>query len=124
MMNDVTRYVNENKDYISMCDPANSDDTMQWYDNWNAKIMKIIPNDQLLVFNTGKDGYEELASFLNVPVPKEPYPSINSTREVKNILTTMQMLAIVAILLMGLLIFILFRFIHIFFQRIEKRKKD
>ncbi len=46
----------------------------------NAAVKAEVPAKQLLVFD-GADGWEPLCAFLGVPVPSEPYPSINTTAE-------------------------------------------
>ncbi len=78
MLSAATAYMFSGNDFVYMCDPANRDVTLKWYNDWNARIRKTIPKNQLLVFRTGEHGYEELAKFLNVPLPDEPYPSTNS----------------------------------------------
>jgi hypothetical protein len=44
---------------------------------WNAEVISILPPERLLVWQLG-DGWEPLCAFLDVPVPAEPYPHINS----------------------------------------------
>ena len=48
---------------------------------WDAKVRASVPAHRLLVFETGKHGYKDLARFLGVPVPKTPYPRTNSASE-------------------------------------------
>ena len=48
---------------------------------WDAKVRASVPSRQLLVFETGKHGYKELAHFLGVKEPAEPYPRTNSRSE-------------------------------------------
>jgi len=98
MFNAVNRYAFDDHDFIFMCHPDNSKLVMDWYDDWNAKMEKIIPKEQLLIFNTGQDSYNELASFLNVPVPDEPYPRSNSTNEMKNIIFGLKAAASITIM--------------------------
>ena len=84
-------------------------------------MVEIIPKEQLLVFETGKDSYGKLASFLNVPTPEEPYPRSNRTREMKFIILFMKALALIAILLpISVVVSILFLGI----QRLMVRKRN
>eukprot|EP00729_Bicosta_minor_P007360 gene7360-20078_t len=67
------------------------------YDAWNAKVIAMVPPERLLVFQTGKHGYKELAEFLNVPVPDEPYPNVNSKSEFAMLIFAMKSAAVVFI---------------------------
>jgi hypothetical protein len=113
MSNAVTAHMYSGYDFVDMCDPANRDATLKWYNDWNARIRKIIPKEQLLVFRTGEHGYKELAEFLEVPLPEEPYPSTNSTAELTKILVMLRNTAIfviiVSILALALLAFLVTR---------------
>ena len=51
------------------------------FEAWDAKVRREVPASKLLVFETGKHGYKELAGFLGVPVPDEPYPRTSSSKE-------------------------------------------
>lgn len=44
------------------------------------EVKAAIPAERLLIFEVG-EGWERLCKFLGVPVPKEPFPSENSTAE-------------------------------------------
>ena len=46
----------------------------------NRAVIESVPAEKLLVYQPG-DGWEPLAAFLDVPVPDEPYPRVNSTEE-------------------------------------------
>lgn len=125
MLNAVTRYAFDGNDFGYMCDPNNAEATMKWYEDWNAKMVKIIPKKQLLVFETGKDSYEELASFLKVPIPEEPYPSSNSTRSMKFIILGMKIVACIAIMLSAFLVsMLLFGIRRLVVQRTNGIKID
>ncbi len=51
-----------------------------WYRNYNQTVIDTIAPERLLVFHP-KEGWEPLCSFLGVPVPKEPFPRVNSRDE-------------------------------------------
>ncbi len=111
-----TSYMYSGNDFMHMCDPANRDATLKWYNDWNARIRKTIPKKQLLVFRIGEHGYKELAKFLKVPLPEEPYPSTNSTAEFMKILDVLRKAAIfviiVSILSLVLLAFLVTRLLR------------
>lgn len=46
----------------------------------NAAVMNAFPPSRLLVYQVA-DGWPKLCSFLDVPVPAEPYPHSNTTAE-------------------------------------------
>ncbi|MEM6708076.1 MAG: sulfotransferase family protein [Pseudomonadota bacterium] len=46
----------------------------------NQAVRETVPAAQLLEYQPG-DGWEPLCAFLEVPVPDEPYPRVNSTAE-------------------------------------------
>ena len=98
MLNAVTARMYSGYDFVDMCNPANRDATLKWYNDWNARIQKTIPKEQLLVFRIGEHGYKELADFLKVPLPEEPYPSTNSTAELTKILVMLRNAAIFVII--------------------------
>jgi hypothetical protein len=50
------------------------------FNQWNQSVMETVPKEKLLVFNV-KEGWEPLCSFLNVPVPAQPFPHSNTTAE-------------------------------------------
>uniref|UniRef100_A0A7S1Z1M9 Sulfotransferase domain-containing protein n=1 Tax=Ditylum brightwellii TaxID=49249 RepID=A0A7S1Z1M9_9STRA len=112
MMGAVVRSQLEGDNFVHMCDPAKMEATMKWYDDWNARVQRIVPKDQLLVFKTGEDGYEQLASYLGVAVPEKPYPSVNSTREVKFALVQIRLVALLVVAVWLFFLVTLVRGIH------------
>ncbi|KAK7990015.1 hypothetical protein PG989_010330 [Apiospora arundinis] len=44
------------------------------------RIREIVPKERLLEYRVG-EGWERLCDFLDVPVPKEPFPHVNSTEQ-------------------------------------------
>lgn len=55
--------------------------TKQKYLEHYEKIRNAVPKEQLLEFEIGKDGWEELCGFLGTEVPDEPWPNAYSTAE-------------------------------------------
>lgn len=50
------------------------------YNKHNQSVIDEVPSDRLLVFEA-KQGWEPLCHFLEVPVPNEDYPYVNTTQE-------------------------------------------
>ena len=50
------------------------------FDAHTEEVKQHVPADQLLVMELG-EGWDRLCKFLGKEVPKDPYPSINSTTE-------------------------------------------
>jgi hypothetical protein len=50
------------------------------YQAHNARVQATIPKARLLVLEASQ-GWEPLCRFLNVPVPPEPYPRVNTTED-------------------------------------------
>lgn len=48
---------------------------------WQADVIASLPPERLLVWNA-RDGWGSLCAFLNVPVPAEPFPRVNSSDEI------------------------------------------
>ncbi|MXO51218.1 hypothetical protein GRI42_07860 [Erythrobacter gaetbuli] len=53
----------------------------KWFEDRNEHINASLPPDRLLVFHP-KEGWEPLCRFLDVPVPPEPFPRVNSRDEI------------------------------------------
>ena len=53
------------------------------FDDWNQQVIDSVPEDNLLVYRPG-DGWAPLCQFLEVPVPAEDYPRVNSTDDFRN----------------------------------------
>jgi len=111
----------DNKNYQYMCDIANREEAMKWYENWNKQMIELIPKKQLLVFETGVHGYEELTRFLfddgvndssSTTVlleDGETYPNSNSTQEVKMVLMGMRVVAVLILSLSAYFVLYVFR---------------
>jgi Sulfotransferase domain len=52
----------------------------KWFTRRNQEIIDTLPPERLLVFQP-KQGWGPLCGFLGVPVPKEPFPRVNSRDE-------------------------------------------
>ena len=62
-------------------------------------MREAVPPGQLLVFETGKDGFEELARFLGVTAPAgAPYPHANSAAEFAFVINIQRALALATVL--------------------------
>ena len=64
---------------------------------WDAKVRASVPSRQLLVFETGKHGYKELAHFLGVKEPAEPYPRTNSRSEFAAVIAMFRTLVVLTV---------------------------
>jgi Sulfotransferase domain len=53
-----------------------------WFERRNQQVIDALPPERLLVYSP-KEGWEPLCQFLGVPVPKGPYPRVNSRDEIK-----------------------------------------
>jgi hypothetical protein len=54
----------------------------------NEAVRRAIPRERLLEFDP-KGGWEQLCAFLRVPVPKEPFPHVNTTDEFQTMIRMM-----------------------------------
>lgn len=67
------------------CDGADG----QVFNKHVEEVKANVPADQLLVYEV-KEGWEPLCQFLGVPVPPEPFPHVNDTREFQGHIRRMQ----------------------------------
>lgn len=56
------------------------DHVIRVFNEHNESVKAEVPPDKLLVFEAA-DGWAPLCEFLEVPVPDEPYPRVNTTEE-------------------------------------------
>jgi hypothetical protein len=54
----------------------------QGYREYYANIRALVPPERLLEYRFG-DGWEPLCTFLGKPVPKEPFPHLNESRDLQ-----------------------------------------
>lgn len=50
------------------------------YDRYHQRVRETVPAERLVEFNTGA-GWEPLCDALDLPIPDEPFPHLNSTAE-------------------------------------------
>ena len=55
----------------------NEQECMQGYEDWIQDVRKVVPKDQLLIFNV-KEGWEPLCKFLGAEIPELPFPRVNT----------------------------------------------
>jgi Sulfotransferase domain len=55
-----------------------------WFTRRNQQVIDALPPQRLLVFSP-KHGWEPLCAFLGVPIPKEPFPRVNSRDELSQV---------------------------------------
>jgi len=53
---------------------------IECYEAHNAKVIDTVPPERLLIYEPGQ-GWAPLCAFLDVAIPDEPYPRVNSTDE-------------------------------------------
>lgn len=51
------------------------------YDSHYARVRSLVAADRILEFDLYNDGWEELCAFLGKEVPKEPFPRMNSAKD-------------------------------------------
>jgi hypothetical protein len=61
---------------------------IQVYLDHNRHVREFVPAERLLVFDPA-DGWEPLCRFLEVPVPPEPYPQVNTTDDFRTRVSAM-----------------------------------
>ncbi|MGI9325010.1 MAG: sulfotransferase family protein [Pseudomonadales bacterium] len=54
------------------------------FDAHNQAVIDAVPAEQLLLYRPG-DGWEPLCTFLDCPVPTEPFPKVNTTEDFSKI---------------------------------------
>jgi len=57
------------------------DHVIGWFERHNAEVTHVIPRERLLVYEVAQ-GWAPLCQFLNVPVPKEPFPRVNERAQI------------------------------------------
>ena len=57
--------------------------SVEFYNDWVAEVKETVPKEKLLIFNV-KEGWKPLCDFLDVPIPDQPFPNINDSKEQKD----------------------------------------
>ena len=52
--------------------------SIMYYNNWIEHVTYTIPPERLLIFES-KQGWGPLCTFLDLPIPEEPYPCLNDS---------------------------------------------
>ena len=68
---------------------AGEETTVQFFTEWVEQVKAEIPADRLLVFEV-KQGWGPLCEFLSVPVPEEPFPNVNDTKNMQHRIWSMK----------------------------------
>ena len=67
----------------SLVDPNDRDLSIANFKQWQADVIAAVPPERLLVYRVS-EGWEPLCAFLDVKVPAEKFPSVNSSDELKD----------------------------------------
>eukprot|EP00050_Salpingoeca_kvevrii_P008466 m.303087 g.303087 ORF g.303087 m.303087 type:complete len:273 (+) comp15647_c0_seq1:87-905(+) len=92
------------------------DKAIALYEQHIAEVKQIVPASRLLVFNV-KQGWEPLCSFLDKPVPTEPFPNVNSTAEMQKAVTILYIVERITRVLAACLVLSLVYFVVSFLQQ-------
>ena len=109
-MND-SPFSQKSGDNVAYC-TGNITVMMDIFNAWNNYVKSIVPSNRLLVFEIGKDGWQELATFLNVSLsasneprdagPSKPFPTINTREDYHNMMIAQKFLASLLIVSLSL----------------------
>jgi hypothetical protein len=66
-------------------DFENKDAMIAAYEQWNAEVRAEVPADRLIDW-TPSDGWEPICAALGKPVPDEPFPLTNTTKEFREMI--------------------------------------
>jgi len=61
-------------------DSVNNGKGVEYFDRYVANIKATVPAERLLVFNV-KEGWKPLCDALNLPVPTQPFPNVNDSKD-------------------------------------------
>lgn len=65
----------------------------QWYETHNQEVRENVLKERLLEFNV-KEGWGPLCKFLGKPVPDQPFPHLNDTKAIQNVIRGAQVYGI------------------------------
>ena len=57
---------------------AGKEESVDFFTTWVQHVKETVPEQRLLVFEV-KQGWEPLCTFLNLPIPEEPFPNVNDS---------------------------------------------
>ena len=72
------------------------DISVKFYNDWISKVKETVPEKKLLIFDV-KEGWRPLCQFLDVSVPKVPFPWENDTAHLQNQFQKQKILAYLTI---------------------------
>lgn len=133
MMDSIVRYkMSTHEEGIEtwgeFCNPDNRDKAIAYFERNKAFVKDLIPEEQLLIFEAGKNSYSDLANFLGVPTPSSDYPNINSSREFGRRILTFKLAAIAVVIavmfLIGFSVLLLARLLKKKDSGVTDRKKE
>ena len=95
---------------------GSTDEMMTLFEAWEFYVRSVVPPERLVVFEIGKDGWEELCAALNVSLPlinpelprhptknpTVPFPHINTTSDYFNMMLGQRLLATLIIVSLSL----------------------
>jgi len=82
----------------AFCAPENRERTLAAFDRHMAHVKKLIPQEQLLIFDPSVNTYAELAAFLGVEPPRgKKFPHVNSKAEFQSLQTALSVAALLVV---------------------------
>ena len=73
-------FMDESLKEISNHHKLGEDESVKYFNDWTKQVKENVPEERLLVFNV-KEGWKPLCDFLNLPIPEEDFPRVNSSVE-------------------------------------------
>jgi len=75
----ITSYFYNNATFTDMIGSVNRGQGLEFYNKYVEKIKATVPAERLLVFNV-KEGWKPLCDALKLPIPAQPFPSVNDSK--------------------------------------------
>jgi len=79
----ITSYLYSDATFMEIIDSINRGQGLEFYNKYVEEIKATVPSERLLVFNV-KEGWKPLCEALKLPVPKQPFPNVNDSKEFQN----------------------------------------
>ena len=73
-------------------------EAVKFYNDWVEEVKRSVPKERLLVFEV-KSGWGPLCEFLGLPTPDTPFPNVNDSASINNVISTLNVLSKVVILI-------------------------